>query len=332
MNPPTTTASSIPDDIRLKCSYYASEIKTQVNSLFKEQHKWLDNHLNEIKETLDKVTEMKAGTRAVMAGIIKTPSRKRTKRISKKISESDHVGLDASGNLSSVLPLSELKRSHLNMNSQEVQDIINQQLEKERKEIESRLQKELSLLDQQYKSPVKKRASSSTLISTNWSFQSYWCPQNPNLTETASFDGRIAINSLQSTGEESNAAPPPLNSGPAVDVVTISNPSPPNLAQQAPTDNPSTKLSPVVNIKQVVTKSTLVERALKLENASQARNLQNLCKERVNQLPSTASTIELQNWKLLSTRFKTDSSDELVNLLGFSRSKVKLMVKRQIEN
>jgi protein transport protein SEC31 len=115
-------------------------------------------------------------------------------------------------------------------------------------------------------------------------------------------------------------------------VVTISNPSPPNLAQQAPTDNPSTKLSPVVNIKQVVTESTLVERALKLENASQARNLQNLCEERVNQLPSTASTIELQNWKLLLTRFKTDSSNELVNLLGFSRSKVKSMVERQIEN
>ncbi|PLW06832.1 hypothetical protein PCANC_26965 [Puccinia coronata f. sp. avenae] len=60
-------------------------------------------------------------------------------------------------------------------------------------------------------------------------------------------------------------------------------------------------------------------------------NLQNLCKERVNQLPSTASTIELQSWKLLLTLFKTDSSDELVNLLGFSKSEVKLMVERQIE-
>ncbi|PLW22742.1 hypothetical protein PCANC_01087 [Puccinia coronata f. sp. avenae] len=209
--------------------------------------------------------------------------------------------------------------------------------------------------------------------SSNWSFQSDWCPRNPDLIATASFDGRIAINSLQSTGEESDPAAPPLNSGPAVDgsdifgdqgilalnsakaavsckqapkwykrphtvafafggkVVTISNPSPPNLAQQAPTDNPSTKLLPVVNIKQVVTESTLVERALKLENASQARNLQNLCEERVNRLPSTASTIELQSWKLLSTLFKTDSSDELVNLLGFSKSEVKSMVERQIE-
>lgn len=209
--------------------------------------------------------------------------------------------------------------------------------------------------------------------SSNWSFQSDWCPRNPDLIATASFDGRIAINSLQSTGEESVVAQPPLNSGPAVDgsdifgdqgilalnsakaavsckqapkwykrpsaatfafggkVVTISNPSPPNLAQQAPNADASAKTSPMVNIKQVVTEPMLVERALKLENASQARNLQHLCEERVNHLPSTASTIELQSWKLLSTLFKTDSSEELVSLLGFSKSEVKSMVERQIE-
>jgi len=209
--------------------------------------------------------------------------------------------------------------------------------------------------------------------SSNWSFQSDWCPRNPDLIATASFDGRIAINSLQSTGEESDVAQPPLNSGPAVDgsdifgdqgilalnsakaavsckqapkwykrpsaatfafggkVVTISNPSPPNPAQQVPTDDASAKTSPMVNIKQVVTEPMLVERALKLENASQAGNLQNLCEDRVNHLPSTASTIELQSWKLLLTLFKTDSSEELVSLLGFSKSEVKSMVERQIE-
>lgn len=59
------TGPSVPDDIRLKCSYYASEIKNQVNSLYEEQHKWLEDHLSEIKETLVKVTEKKAGTRYV---------------------------------------------------------------------------------------------------------------------------------------------------------------------------------------------------------------------------------------------------------------------------
>ncbi|KAI9627655.1 hypothetical protein H4Q26_017222 [Puccinia striiformis f. sp. tritici PST-130] len=210
--------------------------------------------------------------------------------------------------------------------------------------------------------------------SSNWSFQSDWCPRNPDLIATASFDGRIAINSLQSTGEESDNAQPPLNAGPPIDgsdifgdqgilalnsakaavsckqapkwykrpsaatfafggkMVTISNPTPPNPAQQTPTDSISTNTTPVVNIRQVVTEPTLVERALKLENASQARNLQDLCEERVNLLPSHATTIELQSWKLLSTLFKTDSSEELVNLLGFSKSEVKSMVERQIES
>ncbi|PLW05182.1 hypothetical protein PCANC_28402, partial [Puccinia coronata f. sp. avenae] len=133
--------------------------------------------------------------------------------------------------------------------------------------------------------------------SSNWSFQSNWCPRNPDLIATASFDGRIAINYLQSTGEESDAAVPPLNSCPAVDGSDI-------FGDQGILALNSAKAA-------VVTESTLVERALKLENVSQARNLQNLCEERVNQLPWTASTIGLQSWKLLSTLFKTDSSDEL---------------------
>lgn len=53
--------------------------------------------------------------------------------------------------------------------------------------------------------------------SSNWSFQSDWCPRNPDLIATASFDGRIAINSLQSTAEDANANQPPSNSGPSLD-------------------------------------------------------------------------------------------------------------------
>lgn len=68
-----------------------------------------------------------------------------------------------------------------------------------------------------------------------------------------------------------------------------------------------------------------------METASQARNLQSLCEERVSQLSPRASTIEVQSWKLLSTLFKTDSCDELVSLLGFSKDEVKSTVERQIE-
>lgn len=162
-------SSPLPDDIRLKCSYYASEIKTQVNSLYGEQHKWLEDHLSELKETLAKVTEKKAGTRAVMAGIIKTPSRKRNKVILKKTSRLGHLGLDLS-DLSKPSdqsnpshPLCDLKRSHLNMNGSEIQEILHQQFERERSAIEARLHQDLSCLENQYESPIKKPLAGSTV-------------------------------------------------------------------------------------------------------------------------------------------------------------------------
>ncbi|MBW0503140.1 hypothetical protein O181_042855 [Austropuccinia psidii MF-1] len=212
--------------------------------------------------------------------------------------------------------------------------------------------------------------------SSNWSFQADWCPRNPDLIATASFDGRIAIHSLQSTNEQSNASQPQPITAPAIDgsdifgdqgilalnsakaaisckqapkwlkrpatasfafagkLVMASNLASANQpAQTAPTtESHLSKSLPTVTIKQVVTEPNLVERALKLENASQARNLQTLCEERTNSLPSNTSTLELQSWKLLSTLFKADSRDELVTLLGFSKDEIKSLVENQIES
>ncbi|KAH9462381.1 hypothetical protein MJO29_002909 [Puccinia striiformis f. sp. tritici] len=192
--------AAIPEDIRLKTSYYAHEIRNQVSSLYQEQHRWLEDHLSEIKHTLTKPNENKnkAGTRAVMAGIIKTPSRKRTK---KKISKPD------------LQPLAELKRSNLNINNQQIQDIIHQQLEKEKKEIELRLQKELSSLDHQYQSPVKKTAGSSTLISADQSKPTplaFWnpaesiLPSQINLSSSLSAPIKINDDNIFSLATSSN--------------------------------------------------------------------------------------------------------------------------------
>lgn len=208
--------------------------------------------------------------------------------------------------------------------------------------------------------------------SSNWSFQSDWCPRNPDLVATASFDGRIAIHSLQSTGEDADSGQPSLSSAPPTDgsdifgdqgilalnsakaavsckqapkwykrpsaatfafggkLVIATNPS--NPAPQPTNDNTMARNPPFVSIRQVATEPALIERALKLETASQARNLQTLCEERVKQLPSHASPIEVQSWKLLSTLFKADSCDELVSLLGFSKEEVKAKVDCQIES
>lgn len=210
--------------------------------------------------------------------------------------------------------------------------------------------------------------------SSNWSFQTEWCPKNPDLVATASFDGRIAIHSLQSTGEESDISQPQLNAPPADGsdifgdqgilalnsakaavslkrapkwhkrpvsatfafggkLLTLSNEVVAPVPVQGAMADPAqpSRVVTSVKIKQVVTEPTLVERALKLENASQERNLQTLCQERTNQLPSTASSTEVQSWKLLSTLFKTNSKEELISLLGFSKKQIKDLVERQIE-
>ena len=41
-------------------------------------------------------------------------------------------------------------------------------------------------------------------VVTNWTFQTRWNPHNPNFMATASFDGRIAIRSIQSTKSEAD--------------------------------------------------------------------------------------------------------------------------------
>ncbi|CAO3616708.1 unnamed protein product [Mucor hiemalis] len=43
---------------------------------------------------------------------------------------------------------------------------------------------------------------------TNWTFQTEWCPRNPDLLASASFDGKISVYSLQNSGsDEAETAP-----------------------------------------------------------------------------------------------------------------------------
>lgn len=48
-------------------------------------------------------------------------------------------------------------------------------------------------------------------VVTNWAFQTRWNPYNPGLVATASFDGKIAIQSIQSTKPEADGLPGSLS-------------------------------------------------------------------------------------------------------------------------
>ena len=80
--------------------------------------------------------------------------------------------------------------------------------------------------------------------------------------------------------------------------------------------------SSVVHIRKVVTETELVERAKRLQAAIDDDNLQTFAEERT----------EGEGWKGLLSLFKADSRDELVTLLGFSKSEIASRVAEAVEN
>ena len=80
--------------------------------------------------------------------------------------------------------------------------------------------------------------------------------------------------------------------------------------------------SSVVHIRKVVTETELVERAKQLQAAIDESSLQTFAEEKT----------EGEGWKGLLSLFKADSKDELVTLLGFSKSEIASRVAEAVEN
>ncbi|CEH14651.1 wd40 repeat-like protein [Ceraceosorus bombacis] len=190
--------------------------------------------------------------------------------------------------------------------------------------------------------------------SNNWSFDVQWCPRNPSLLATASFDGTVGIHSLQANNLEASinepqtsAAPPPADGS---DVFGLPSASDAALGgrgltlRQAPkwlrrpasatfgfggqlvsiSNLPSATggtQSSVVHLRDVVTEPGIVARASRLQDALEAEGgLAAFCDERSKD-PTTRPD-DVANWKALQTLFTTGSRDELVALLGFSKEDV----------
>ncbi|EPQ27901.1 uncharacterized protein PFL1_04645 [Pseudozyma flocculosa PF-1] len=191
--------------------------------------------------------------------------------------------------------------------------------------------------------------------SSNWSFEVQWCPRNPGMLATASFDGRIGVHSLQSTNAPEGD---PVAAAPVAEGSDFFN-------MPAQTDAPSKGLSlkqppkwlrrPVsatfgfggqlvstsnlpgatgktqsstIHLRDVVTEPSIVQRATRLQQALDSQTLADFCQERSKD--STARH-DIANWKALQTLFRADSRDELVALLGFSKEDVAAKVSGAIE-
>ncbi|KAF9486167.1 hypothetical protein BDN70DRAFT_846626 [Pholiota conissans] len=192
----------------------------------------------------------------------------------------------------------------------------------------------------------------------NWAFQVDWCPHVPDLLATAYFDGTIGIHSIQST----NAAATTETAAPRIDGADIFDA--PGFARSSPQGTfsltqppkwlrrpisasfgfggklvsvenlPSAQGKPqssVVHIRKVVTETDLVERAAKLEVAVEEGSLQSFAQEKAE---TTSNTLPKagEGWKALLSLFKADSRDELVTLLGFSKTEIAARVAEAVEN
>uniref|UniRef100_A0A5K1K4C2 Protein transport protein SEC31 n=1 Tax=Ganoderma boninense TaxID=34458 RepID=A0A5K1K4C2_9APHY len=186
----------------------------------------------------------------------------------------------------------------------------------------------------------------------NWAFQVQWCPRNPDLFAAAFFDGTVGIHSIQSTNE-ANEAPPATPQPDASDIfnapgfsranqATLSLKHPPKWLRRPTSSSfgygaklvsvsnlPSSQgknQSSVVHLRKVITETVIVDRAKKLQDSIEADSLKDLAQEK------TAADGTSATWKALLSLFNSNSRDELITLLGFSKEEVAARVAEAVAN
>lgn len=191
-------------------------------------------------------------------------------------------------------------------------------------------------------------------VASNWAYQVEWCPRDPDILATASFDGTIGIHSLQSTNQEVGAPPTPNASD---DVfapsyhqnfeTTLSLKQPPKWLKRPVggsfgyggifvsisnlTSATGQHQSCVIHLRTVKTESSIISRANALAEASKEASALTAFAEL--QTKESASNAEDEvSWKALASLFKTGSRDELIALLGFSKEKVAAHVAEAIKS
>lgn len=84
--------------------------------------------------------------------------------------------------------------------------------------------------------------------------------------------------------------------------------------------------SSVVHLRKVVTETVIAERAKKLQESIDSDNLKDLAQEK------TAADGTSATWKALLSLFNSNSRDELITLLGFSKEEVAARVAEAVAN
>lgn len=187
--------------------------------------------------------------------------------------------------------------------------------------------------------------------SNQWSFDVSWCPRNPAIIASASFDGHVSMYSLMGGQQQVQPTSRLTESfGPGMEAlqqptpkVTMQLKSPPkwlrrpcgasfgfggklvsfeNVKQTVTNVQgvATTQYKPQVYLSQVVTETDLVERSVKLETSLESGNHAEFCTSKVSSLGEEE---EGRIWKFIGASFQPDPATEYLNLLGINLSEVK---------
>ncbi|KAF9926504.1 protein transport protein S31 [Linnemannia zychae] len=193
--------------------------------------------------------------------------------------------------------------------------------------------------------------------SQGWTFDIDWCPRNPDLLASASFDGKINIHSIQSTHEseststghaiqESNDPFAPQQyqaQGPTASIslkqppkwlrrpvgasfgfggklaIFRNKPAPPmNLPPGAVAPAGVPAWIPSVTLANIVTEPDIAQRATDLENALETKTLDKFCEARSQTETNSAS----EYWTVLRALFEANPREQLVHHLGFDKQEM----------
>ncbi|KAG0245349.1 protein transport protein S31 [Mortierella sp. GBA43] len=191
--------------------------------------------------------------------------------------------------------------------------------------------------------------------SSSWTFDIAWCPRNPDLLASASFDGKINVDSIQSTHDSESAAghavqeshdpfaPQQYQTQTAGATISLkqppkwlrrpvgatfgfggklaifrNRPAPPLNLQPgavAPAGVPTN--IPSVTLANVITEPEISQRAADLEYALETKTLDKFCEGRTQTSTSTS-----EYWTVLRALFEANPREQLVHHLGFDKQEM----------
>lgn len=180
-------------------------------------------------------------------------------------------------------------------------------------------------------------------VVTNWTFQTRWNPRNPNLFATASFDGNIAVQTIQNTRSEAIAQAGISQNQTLNDedffaqaqtqpqISTFSLPKPPKWLERPVTASfgfggrvisvgsaepgkPGCRSSKI-KITPFEIDSTVNSATETFESALKSGDLRSICQSRISDAKSDE---EKADWKVIETLISEDPKKQLVEYLGFT--------------